>query len=341
MPIFKIENMKKKWNYLNYLKLSLLFFLYEKNNKDKHSKKIFPPKKKKYKKQKSFIIIYNYFCIGPKFVRIIQFNLKKKKINFSLFFYKNFLKKKKWKVFLIKKTLLNLYIIFLSYPFFFGYKQIKKKKDKKILKTFILNIGKDFIGKKDFEIYLFMIRTKHKGFRMFDIEFFIKTNSNLSNMAKRFDSYYYTGYFTRHGVIKSKEKFKCIITSENYLKKKKNFLFFFFEVFLELPQFFFDMRMYFASSIMFIHETILSIFSNAFIFNFKHSSKPKLNSYFQTFKSLSDNSRIFSWYFFLLMSLPPCTNCPVSHECHPQSLINPYDCVDFRFWSHLIFTNWV
>jgi len=32
-------------------------------------------------------------------------------------------------------------------------------------------------------------------------------------------------------------------------------------------------------------------------------------------------------------SLLPCVNCPISYECHPQGIINPFDCIFLEYWE--------
>nr|UXY87380.1 putative DNA-directed RNA polymerases III, 39 kDa polypeptide [Cryptomonas sp.] len=41
----------------------------------------------------------------------------------------------------------------------------------------------------------------------------------------------------------------------------------------------------------------------------------------------------FFIYPMLSISLPPCINCPVISECHPQSIVNPFDCRYIDKWS--------
>mgnify|MGYP003688849125 CR=1 FL=1 len=33
------------------------------------------------------------------------------------------------------------------------------------------------------------------------------------------------------------------------------------------------------------------------------------------------------------LNLIPCINCPVHYECHPQGIINPFDCVFLESWE--------
>ena len=35
-------------------------------------------------------------------------------------------------------------------------------------------------------------------------------------------------------------------------------------------------------------------------------------------------------------SIPPCINCPVSHDCHPQGLVNPYECQYLHDWQEYV-----
>jgi hypothetical protein len=312
MPFFKkfiSENLKLV--YFDILKGSIFAFISEETISVQNLIKVCHPNKIIQKKKK-----IKYFFSRLKKIKFEKiFFFFSEIINFSIFFR--------------EKKLLDFSNIFIIFPFFF----IKKKGKKKYIKKTQLLSKKNFIEEKDLEIFLFISRTKNKGIRKFNLTSFIKNNSNISTITKRLNSRHLINYFSRNDHLKKITKWGCALI---YKQKKKNDWNFynFFRGFLQFPQFFTETRNFFLPSIIFRKNIFLPFLSKYFYSPF-FLKKKKLFFYRRISDSFSIFCEFFSFslFFFKNLIFPPCVNCPISFECSPQSLINPYDCINFLLWN--------